>query len=81
MYQMMKAAAEGAAATGAEVEIKRVPELLSDDVIAAMGATEAQKSMPALPLFCNSFRYTGLFPCILRFRVLSYSRTIALQYR
>lgn len=43
MYKMVQAAAEGARRAGAEVEIKRVPELLSDEVIAAMGATEAQK--------------------------------------
>lgn len=43
MYQMVKAAAEGARDAGANVEIRRVPELLSDEVIAAMGATEAQK--------------------------------------
>lgn len=50
MYEMMKAAAEGAQAAGAEVEIKRVPELLSEDVIEAMGATEAQKAMADVPV-------------------------------
>jgi NAD(P)H dehydrogenase (quinone) len=50
MYEMVKAAAEGAREAGAEVTIKRVPELLSDDVIAAMGATEAQKSLQDIPV-------------------------------
>ncbi len=50
MYKMVQAAAEGAREAGAEVEIKRVPELLSDEVIAAMGATEAQKQFADIPV-------------------------------
>lgn len=50
MHEMVKAAAEGAREEGAEVEIKRVPELLSDDIIAAMGATEAQKALASIPV-------------------------------
>ncbi len=47
---MVQAAAEGAREAGAEVEIKRVPELLSDDIIAAMGATDAQKQLADIPV-------------------------------
>ena len=50
MYKMVQAAAEGAREAGAEVEIKRVPELLSDDIIAAMGATDAQKQLAEIPV-------------------------------
>lgn len=43
---MAEAVAEGARQIdGAEVEIKRVPETLSDDIISAMGAADAQKAM------------------------------------
>jgi NAD(P)H dehydrogenase (quinone) len=43
---MAEAVAEGARRVdGAEVEIKRVPETLSEDIIAAMGATDAQKAI------------------------------------
>ncbi len=50
MYKMVQAAAEGAREAGAEVEIKRVPELLSDDIIAVMGATDAQKQLADIPV-------------------------------
>ncbi|HKK49780.1 MAG TPA: NAD(P)H:quinone oxidoreductase [Alkalispirochaeta sp.] len=50
MYKMVQAAAEGARKAGAEVEIKRVPELLSDDIIAAMGAADAQKQLAEIPV-------------------------------
>ncbi len=50
MYRMAQAAAEGARETGADVEIKRVPEILSADIIEAMGATEAQKQMADVPV-------------------------------
>jgi NAD(P)H dehydrogenase (quinone) len=50
MYKMVQAAADGAREAGAEVEVKRVPELLSDDVMAAMGATEAQKQLADVPV-------------------------------
>ena len=49
--QMADAVAEGAMQVpGAEVEIKRVPETMSADLIAQMGATEAQKSMADIPV-------------------------------
>lgn len=52
--QMAEAVAEGARQVpGAQVEIKRVPETLSPDVIAAMGATEAQKQMADIPVATN----------------------------
>lgn len=50
MYEMAKAAEEGAREAGAEVKVMRVPELLSDEVIAAMGATEAQKALADVPV-------------------------------
>lgn len=50
MHEMAKAAAEGAESAGARVEIKRVPELLSDEVLGAMGALEAQKAMADVPV-------------------------------
>ncbi|MFP4373039.1 MAG: NAD(P)H:quinone oxidoreductase [Spirochaetaceae bacterium] len=43
---MAEAVAEGArAVSGTEVEIKRVPETLSGDIIEAMGAADAQKAI------------------------------------
>lgn len=52
--QMAEAVAEGARQVpGAQVEIKRVPETLSPDVIAEMGATEAQKQMADIPVATN----------------------------
>ena len=48
---MAKAVAEGAAAVpGAEVELRRVPEILSEDVLAKMGALEFQKTLEAIPV-------------------------------
>lgn len=45
IYQMVQAAAEGAKSVpGAQVTIKRVPETLPADVLAKMGAVEAQKA-------------------------------------
>ena len=45
IYQMAQAAVEGAKAVpGAQVTIKRVPETLPADVLAKMGAVEAQKA-------------------------------------
>jgi NAD(P)H dehydrogenase (quinone) len=50
-YQMAKAVAEGAAqVSGCTVEIKRVPETLPEDVLAAMGANEAQKAFGKVPI-------------------------------
>lgn len=50
MYEMVKAAAEGAKAAGAEVVIKRVPETLTEEVLGKMGALEAQKAQAAVPV-------------------------------
>lgn len=51
MYEMVKAAAEGAKAVpGAVVEIKRVPETLTGEVLAKMGALDAQKAQAAVPV-------------------------------
>lgn len=51
MYEMIKAAAEGAKSVkGAEVEIKRVPETLSEEVLGKMGALEALKAQAAVPV-------------------------------
>ncbi len=45
IYQMMQAAVEGARSVkGAEVTLKRVPETLPKEVIAQMGAADAQKA-------------------------------------
>ena len=45
IYQMAQAAAEGAKSVpGSQVTIKRVPETLTADVLAKMGAVEAQKA-------------------------------------
>lgn len=51
MHKMALAAAEGAAKVeGAEVDIKRIPETLSEEVLAKMGATEAQKAFAHIPV-------------------------------
>jgi len=51
MYEMVKAAAEGAKSVpGAVVEIKRVPETLTEEVLGKMGALEAQKAQAAVPV-------------------------------
>jgi NAD(P)H dehydrogenase (quinone) len=45
IYEMVQAAAEGAkSVSGAQVTIKRVPETLPADVLAKMGAVDAQKA-------------------------------------
>ncbi len=49
--RMAEAVAEGAREVkGAEVEIRRVPETLPADVIAKMGAAEAQKKLSQVPV-------------------------------
>jgi len=49
--QMAEAVAEGAKSVeGVEVEIKRVAETLSDEILEKMGAVEPQKSMATLPV-------------------------------
>ncbi len=51
MFQMAKAAAEGAGKVdGSEVKIMRVPELLSDEILQQMGALEAQKQFADVPV-------------------------------
>lgn len=50
MFAMAKAAAAGATAAGATVTLKRVPETLPTDVLAKMGAVEAQKAFADVPI-------------------------------
>jgi NAD(P)H dehydrogenase (quinone) len=51
VYQMAQAVAEGAAQVpGAKVELKRVPETLSNEVLEKMGAAEAQKAFSHIPV-------------------------------
>jgi len=51
VFKMAEAIAQGAkAVAGAEVEIRRVPETLPQEVLAKMGAVEAQKQFSHIPL-------------------------------
>ena len=51
VHRMAQAVADGAREVpGVDVVIKRVPETLPPDVIAAMGATEAQKAFAGVPV-------------------------------
>ena len=51
IHQMAQAMAEGVRQVeGAEAVLRRVPETLPDDVLAKMGAVEAQKSMAHIPV-------------------------------
>jgi NAD(P)H dehydrogenase (quinone) len=51
IYKMAEAIAEGAAQVkGAEVELRRVPETLPDEVIEKMGAVEPQKAFADIPV-------------------------------
>ncbi|MDA8244462.1 MAG: NAD(P)H:quinone oxidoreductase [Elusimicrobia bacterium] len=51
IYELAKAAAEAAKSVkGAEVQLKRVPETLSAEVLGKMGALEAQKAQAAVPV-------------------------------
>jgi NAD(P)H dehydrogenase (quinone) len=51
VYQMAKAVSEGAAQVkGAEIELRRVPETLPNEVIEKMGAVEAQKAFADIPV-------------------------------
>jgi len=51
VHRMAEAVAEGSKEIkGAEVEMRRVPETLPQDVLAKMGALEAQKSFSQIPL-------------------------------
>ncbi|MDH4010146.1 MAG: NAD(P)H:quinone oxidoreductase [Desulfobacterales bacterium] len=50
IYKMAQAIAEGAKTVeGAEVEIRRVPETLPNEVLEKMGAVEAQKAFSQIP--------------------------------
>ena len=51
VHQMAQAIAEGAKeVSGAQVEMRRVPETLPDEVLSKMGALEAQKSFSGVPI-------------------------------
>jgi len=51
IYQMAEAVAEGARAVeGAQVELRRVPETLPEDVLRKIGALEAQKAFTHVPV-------------------------------
>lgn len=51
VYRMAQAVAEGAKEVpGAEVVLRQVPETLSDDILAAIGAKEAQKAWSDIPI-------------------------------
>jgi NAD(P)H dehydrogenase (quinone) len=51
IHTMAQAVAEGAKqVNGAEVELRRVPETLSDDIIAQMGAVDSQNAMSQVPV-------------------------------
>ena len=51
VYKMAEAIGEGAGEVGgAEVELRRVPETLPEDVLEKMGAVEAQKAFAHIPV-------------------------------
>lgn len=51
VYKMAEAVAEGAKeVAGANVELRRAPETLSEDILGKMGALEAQKSFSHIPV-------------------------------
>ena len=51
VYRLAQAVAEGARKVeGAEVALRRVPETLSDEILARMGALEAQKAQADVPV-------------------------------
>ena len=51
IYKMAEAVAEGAKqVSGAEVELRRVPETLSNEILAKMGAVDAQKAFSHVPV-------------------------------
>jgi NAD(P)H dehydrogenase (quinone) len=51
IYRMAQAVAEGAQSVqGVEVEIRRVPETLPDEVLKKMGAVDAQKQQAGVPV-------------------------------
>jgi NAD(P)H dehydrogenase (quinone) len=51
VYRLAEAVAEGAREVkGAEVEMRRVPETLSEEILGKMGATEPQKAFAHIPI-------------------------------
>jgi len=50
VYQLAEAVAEGARQAGGEVQLLRVAETMSADVLAKMGAAEAQKTFAHVPI-------------------------------
>ena len=50
IYRMAEAMAEGVRESGAEVEIKQVPETLSPEILEKMGAVEAKKAFAHIPV-------------------------------
>lgn len=51
IYQMAQAAVKGAhEVAGAEVDLKQVPETLSDEILGKMGALEARKAFAHIPV-------------------------------
>ena len=51
VYRMAEAVAEGArSVSGVEVVLKQIPETLSDEALAKMGATQARKAFAQVPL-------------------------------
>jgi len=53
VYRLAEAIAEGAREVkGAEVEMRRVPETLSEEILGKMGAIEAKKAFARIPV-CN----------------------------
>ena len=51
IYQMAQAAVKGAhEVAGAEVDLKQVPETLSDEILGKMGALEAHKAFAHIPV-------------------------------
>jgi NAD(P)H dehydrogenase (quinone) len=51
IYKMAEAVAEGVKqVNGAQVELRRVPETLTDDILTKMGALEAQKAFAHVPV-------------------------------
>jgi len=51
IYRMAQAVAEGArAVSGTEVDLRRVPETLPDEVLRKMGAADAQKQQAGVPV-------------------------------
>ena len=48
-YKLAKKVAEGAKSAGAEVEIRRIKETLSDEILGKMGGLEARKEWLSIP--------------------------------